>query len=268
MKVLVIYDGSIDAKTALRYGIETVKNQGGELFMLQVFHAHQFIDYDAMPQAEEIARREAARHREEAERIMREEGRGLKTSIILREGNPPSEIIRVATIEHVDVIYATPRYKSIIRKAPCAVSIIPGNIIVPVDNNDGVTAKVDQIATEARSTRSAVVLLGLIPLHLYSSSEKEEMRKITAETTSVVRRMKEMLNTRGIKTRELIHSGYPDEEIVKVANECPVTMIACLTEGQRPSELNKAIAIILQEPDRWKLPVLSMQSVTLMPASD
>jgi nucleotide-binding universal stress UspA family protein len=262
MKVLAAYDGTLDAKITLRYGMEKVKENGGELIVFHVFNANLFLDYDAIPQAEEIARRESARYAEEAERIIREEGRGIKASIILDEGNPEKKMIRCANIENADIIFVPPRYRSIIKNAPCTVSIIPGNVIIPVDNNDYPITKVDQIAKEARAACSKVILLGLIPVNVYSKSEKEEIHKITAETSLIVKRLKEMLNEQGVNTREIIRSGYPDEEIVKVTNEYPVTMIIFLTEWHKPSELSKTINMILEESDRLKMPVLSVPAKT------
>lgn len=260
MKALVAYDGSLNSKTALRYGLEKVRENGDELIVIHVFNRNLFIDYDAIPRAEEIARRESSRYIEEAEKIIKEEGKGVKASIIVDEGDPEKETIEYAKAEDVDIIFSPPRYKSIVKNGPLPVSIIPGNIILPLDNNDDSITKVDEIVKEAQATRSKVILLGLIPVHIYSKWEKAEIDKITAETSLIVKRLKEMLDEKRVETREIMRSGYPDEEIVKVASEYPVAMIIFLTEGHKPSELSKAINIILEESDRLKMPVLSVPS--------
>lgn len=256
MKLLVTYDGTLDAKTALRYGMEKAKENGGDLLILQVFNSNLFIDYDAIPQAKEIARRESSCYADEVEQIIREEGKGIKASIILEEGNPEKIFIRYANTEKIDIMFIQPRYRSIIKKVPCTVSIIPGNIIIPVDNNDDPITKVNRIAKEALATRSKVILLGLIPIHIYSNSEKKEMCKITAETSLIVKRLKDILNGQGIGTREIIRSGYPDEEIIKIVNEYPVTMIMFLNDGRKPSELCKTINIIVEESKNLKMSIL------------
>ena len=56
MKILMIYDGTLQSKTALTYGIGKVRERGGELIVLQVFQSSLFVDYDAGPMAEERAR--------------------------------------------------------------------------------------------------------------------------------------------------------------------------------------------------------------------
>ena len=57
MKVLVAYDGTLQAKDALKYGVEKVKENGGELVALHVFNSNMFVDYDVFG-AEEAGRAE------------------------------------------------------------------------------------------------------------------------------------------------------------------------------------------------------------------
>ena len=258
MRVLVAYDGTLDSKTALRYGLEKIKQNGGDLFVLHVFNSNLFVDYDAIPEAKEIAQRESSRYVKEAEMIIKEEGKGVKVNIIEEEGDPEKETVRYATHENIDIIISPPRYKSIVKKAPCRVSIIPGTILIPLDNEDNSIMTIDQIVKEAKAMSSKVVLLGLVPIHIYGRWEKSEIDKITEEITSVVKNLKKILIEQGVETKEIIRSGYPDEEILKVASENPVSMIIFLTRGHKPSELNKAVTILLDESDRLKMPVLSL----------
>ena len=109
MKALVAYDGTVQAKTALGYGIEKVRRNSGELVVLHVFNNNMFISYDAIPQAEEIARRESARYVAEAERIIKEKGKGIRASIVVEDGNPEKEIIAYAKAENVDIIFSPPQ---------------------------------------------------------------------------------------------------------------------------------------------------------------
>ena len=50
-------------------------------------------------------------------------------------------------------------------------------------------------------------------------------------------------------------AGYPDEEILKAAEEFAVSLIMLPTGGKTPSELTKAAAILLEEPERIRRPV-------------
>jgi len=261
MKVLVAYDGTLHAKVALRYGLEKVRESGGELVALHVFNSDLFIDYDAIPEAEEIARRESLRYIEELEGIIRDEGDGVKARIIVEDGNPEKEILSYAKAENVDILLCPARYKSLVKKSPCRVCIIPGNILVPVENEDSTILKIDLVVKEAKAMHSKVILLGLIPIHIYNKWEKAEIEKIKRETPETIKRIKQVLTEQGIETKDLILSGYPDEEILRVADEYTVSMILFIARGDKPSELNKAVNILLDETNRRKMPILSVHTV-------
>ena len=115
MKVLVAYDGTLQAKEALRYGAQKVKENGGELVALHVFNSSIFIDYDAHPGAVEMARRDSLRFVEEARRLIAENGVLDYARVVSEEGVPSEEIMRYATDKNVDILLCPPRYKSIVR---------------------------------------------------------------------------------------------------------------------------------------------------------
>ena len=115
MKVLVAYDGTLQAKEALRYGSQKVKENGGELVALHVFNSGLFIDYDAHPGAVEMARRDSLRFVEEAKRLIAENGVLDYARVVSEEGVPSEEIMRYATEKNVDILLCPPRYKSVIK---------------------------------------------------------------------------------------------------------------------------------------------------------
>jgi nucleotide-binding universal stress UspA family protein len=114
MKVLVAYDGTMQAKDALKYGVEKVKENGGELVALHVFNSNMFIDYDVFG-AEDTGRAESMRFAAEAKKILGETGKGINARVIFAEGNPEEETINYARENNVDLLLCSPRYKSIIR---------------------------------------------------------------------------------------------------------------------------------------------------------
>ena len=114
MKVLVAYDGTLQAKDALRHGVQKVKEVGGEVVALHVFNSNLFIDYDVFG-AEEAARLEAMRFAAEAKRILAEIGDGVKSRVIVTEGDPEEETMNFAREYNVDLLLCSPGYKSIIR---------------------------------------------------------------------------------------------------------------------------------------------------------
>jgi nucleotide-binding universal stress UspA family protein len=133
MRILAAYDGSLHSRAALTYGLKKVKETGARLIALHVFHRAMFIDYDALPGAEDAARSDALRHAGEAERIIREAGEDLRAKVIIAEGIPEEEIIKHAVEENISVIVCPPRYASIVKKAPCPVSVVPDCIAAPRD---------------------------------------------------------------------------------------------------------------------------------------
>jgi hypothetical protein len=110
---MVAYDGTLQAKEALVYGMKKAQEKGGEVVALHVFNKPQFIDYDAVPGAESAARAEAARFVEEAKTIIRERSAGVKTSLFSTDGNPAETVVRFAKEEKVDVLLCPPAFRSI-----------------------------------------------------------------------------------------------------------------------------------------------------------
>lgn len=114
MKVLVAYDGTLQAKDALKYGVQKVKENGGELVALHVFNSNLFVDYDVFG-AEEAGQAESMRFAAEAKKILGETGKGINARVIFAEGNPEEETISYARENNMDLLLCSPRYKSIIR---------------------------------------------------------------------------------------------------------------------------------------------------------
>ena len=83
MKIMVAYDGTLQAKEALAYGIEKARTKGGEMVALQVFDSPMFADYDATVNTRAAARAEATRFADEAKAIIREKGKKYRARMDL-----------------------------------------------------------------------------------------------------------------------------------------------------------------------------------------
>jgi nucleotide-binding universal stress UspA family protein len=260
MKILSIYDGTIQSKTALRYGLRKAREKGGELTVLQVFKGSMFMDYDAGPRVEEMARIEAERHLRDAEALIHDaDTEGIIVRVVSIEGDTVEEALRYAETWRPDLILSAPRYKTIVKKASCPVHVMPGTILVPADSSDTLLADKRNIIAEAKATGSKVLVLGIVPVHLYSAGEKAELEQVRNETAATVRKITSALSKEGVEVSETIKSGYPDEEILKAAEEYSVSLIMLPAGGKTPSELTKAAAILLDEPERLRLPIQVMQ---------
>src|SRR5512143_3690959 len=193
MKILTIYDGTLQSKTALTYGIGKVRELGGELIVLQVFQSSLFVDYDAGPIAEEMARAEAKQLGKEAINIIAESGPDVRVRMVTEEGDPGEETLSLAESEQTDLILASPRYRSIVKSAPCPVHVIPGTILLPVDNSNRLMADLDYIVSEAKATGSKITLLGVVPVHLYGMEEKKELELVRKGTDAEVEKIKKII---------------------------------------------------------------------------
>lgn len=256
MNILVAYDGTLHAKKALRYGIGKARaSGGGTLTVLQVFDRTMFVDYDAGPRAEELARSESARQLDEAKQIASESAADITVAFITDEGPASERIAFHAGTVRPDLVLAPPRYRDIAAVLTCPVTVVPGTILVPVDSINSPAAAVDTIVQEANATGSKVLVLGVVPVHLYSREEKKELERVQKKTTSCVKELKKTLAGRGIEVLEALRSGYPDEEILKAAAEHAVSLILLPSGSTTPSELSKAASILLDESERLKWPV-------------
>ena len=116
MKIMVAYDGTLQAKEALVYGMDKARETNGEVIALHVFNSRMFIDYDAHIDAEAAAKNDSARFVEEAKALIREKGQGVRTSLFTTEGNPEEEVVNFAKEKKVDVLLCPPKFKTIINK--------------------------------------------------------------------------------------------------------------------------------------------------------
>jgi len=121
MKIMVAYDGTLQAKEALVYGMDKAREKGGEVVALHVFNNNLFIDYDANVDAEAMARRESAQFVEEAKSLIREKGAGIRTSLFTTEGNPEEQIMSFAKEKNADILLCPPKFKGIINRYQRAV---------------------------------------------------------------------------------------------------------------------------------------------------
>jgi hypothetical protein len=116
MEVLLAYDGSLEAKDILRAWVHKEQNSGNRLAVLPVFNKGLFVDYDAIPAAEEMATQEFFRGITEAREIILEAGAKICARIVEKEGVPKHQILRYAETRNVDMLLCPKRYKPILRK--------------------------------------------------------------------------------------------------------------------------------------------------------
>lgn len=254
MKILIAYDGTIQAKKAISYGISRVREADGELTMLQVFDRERFVDYDAGPSAEAAARREAAGQLDEAMRMLSEQAVGIAVQVLTADGDPVVVLAEHAAKEKPDLVVAPRRYASLIRKVACPVALVPGTVLVPVDSAGA--ADLELVLRETRALSGTVLLVGIVPVHLFGKEEKSERAAVRKATEQALKGLRSDLEKSGVETKSVLRDGYPDEVILAVAEEHAVSLILLPTGGTTPSELSKAAAILQDEESTVPWPML------------
>ncbi len=264
MKIIVVYDGTVHAKRAFRYGLSRCAEKGGEVVLLSVFDQGLFVDYDAGLAAQDRARQEFMQQVVEAKALAHDEQPRVSVRFITEEGDPDAIAARLAGSEEADLILAPPRRKGLAKTAPVPVQVIPGTILVPVDNACPAPGTVEHVVREALARASDVVVLGIVPVHLYSSSEKKELAGVKKRTADCVRKTKKLIHERGIAVADATRAGFPDEEILKAADSHDASLIILPAGSAVPSELSKAASVLLDEHRRHRRTLLLLPAETAL----
>ena len=116
MKVLLAYDGSLQAKNILREMLQKDRESRNRLIVLHVFNSGLFVGYDAIPGIEEKARRGSSRSIAEARQIILDAGARIYARIVEEDGVPEEEIIRYVETEGIDMLFCPKRFMSLMRR--------------------------------------------------------------------------------------------------------------------------------------------------------
>jgi len=262
MNILVLLDGGFQEETTLRYALYRAQPQRDTIFILSVFSEGMLYYYDAMPMVKDMLRRDIKSHIDRAIKIVREQGKGIGAYVLEEDGKLHKVLERVIKREAIDIIYAPPSYKAAFNsRINCPLAIIPGTILIPLDHEELPTDSVNALVIEAKMAASAVHLLGIVPIHIYSVNERKELEVITKKTTDNVKSIGKRLIRSHIQCSEALCAGFPDEEIIKAFKERAASIILFAQGHDRPSELNKAFNLLLQERDALKLPIFSLSDL-------
>lgn len=258
MKILVLHDGTINARKAVAYALSKTQGSSSETVVLHVFNASVFLDYDGGPHALELGRRESLRHLDELKKFIAEQGASQRVRILSEEGDPGDLAVRAAAMERPDLVLVPERLRSLVNVLAAPVSTVPGTILFPVDSGSELPAILGDVIREAKALAARVVVLGILPVHLYSRSEQKELEELKRTTVARLKNARKALQSEGIDSSDVLREGYPDEEILKAAEEFNASLVMVPSGGATPSELAKAASILRDEPERVRMPVLSL----------
>lgn len=265
MKILCLYDGSLHARTALAYARRKAAAAEDEVVVLHVFNPNVYIDYDAGPNAVELGRTESKRYLEDLKSFIAKDEASSPSAvrIVTDERDPADLLSRYADAENPDLVLVPEKYRTLARSVAAPVTAVPGVILFPFDGSTELSAILDAVLREARELSARVVLLGVVPIHMYSRSEKAELDRVRKTTRTSLHAVEKAIRAEGIMAEVVIREGYPDEEILNATEEFGASLVMVPSGGATPSELAKAASIILEKKGRLRRPLLLIPGKTL-----
>lgn len=121
MKVMVAYNGSPDAQTALAYGLNKAHDMGGELIVFHTLRESSFLDmYGILPPTDDafqrilLVKKDTLTHRS---------GRKIVTTFVFAVVDSCDDILRYAGQAQADLIVVPPELEELLEKACCLVDV-------------------------------------------------------------------------------------------------------------------------------------------------
>lgn len=124
MKVMVIYDGSPDARAALAYGVKKAKASGGELLAYHLLRHAVFHDDEGMLRTNEESLQDSLRRAETVNTLVDRKGCKIRTTIAFTLSKSSLDILRDAAKAEADLIVAPSEFEILLEKACCLVDIV------------------------------------------------------------------------------------------------------------------------------------------------
>ncbi len=124
MRILAAYDGTLNAKDVLRYGLYRIRKSGGELKVLHMLDSAILKDFEEFDAYASLTN-EAARHLDEARKIVDESGKGHQVEFISCECGLAHELMPYAEEGRFDLILVPQKFAGIARNSLSRVSVVP-----------------------------------------------------------------------------------------------------------------------------------------------
>jgi nucleotide-binding universal stress UspA family protein len=246
MRILLATDGSSHSRRATRWLRDLAMPAGATVTVLAVAVLDE-PPRDAQTMTE-LRAAIARKARGVAERAAQTLGRRWRqVEVVIREGDPRVEIVRVADEMHVELIVLGARGLGRVnrfligstslaaaRYATCPVAIVRGRphktkrVLVPIDGSSGSRAALRFISVSELEHDSRVTLLHVLPRGL-----GEDERKQHAEAETLLREAGATLAESRRSIDHLVAAGDPAREIVKIARSRDVDLIILGARGLR-----------------------------------
>ena len=261
-KILVTLDGSKLAEVALPYAEELAGRLGSEVTLIYVsesaedpnHYMHQFY----IRQMVEATQRAAERYLKKAE------GKAIKVESAMLGGHPAEEIVDYAEKEDIGlivmathgrsgirrwslgsvadkVVRATKRPVALIRTKDARTDVrekgMLNKALVPLDGSKESEAVLPYIEELASKLKGEIVLLCMLGLdyEIYQVEQLKQLESLKISTRDYIERVVARLKQKGIAVNAEFRIGLPGteaEEIIKLADEICVDMVAMSTHGR------------------------------------
>lgn len=256
-RIVLGYDDSEPSKAALREASLWAHRHGGKLFLVHAvyFDSEEF----AIPPAQiEKGVENAIRFcRDAKETTSAECGLTDRVEALVREGEAPDVLAKIAETERADLIALGTFGKSalkrllvgsvtseVILKAPCDVLVVKrpcsactgsyASILVAFDRSESSKKALVRAAELARTEKAALTILYVIPRYeemvefLRTGAMDEDLR---AAAEKVLAEAKEIASVPGLDVRTRIGEGHAADEILSTARKLENDLIVMGTYG-------------------------------------
>jgi CheY-like chemotaxis protein len=205
MKILVAYDGTLNAKDVLRYGLYRIKTSGGELKVLHMLDDSSLKDYEEFDCYRTLAD-EAGRRLDEARKIIAESGKASQVELVSCECGLEQELIDCAQEGRFDRILVPQKFAGIARDSLSRVSVVPRDYstfkVLVVDDEVAFANALSQ-RLNLKNFRTEVVTRG-----------EQALEYIEKETPDIVLLDLRMPGMDGIDVLKNIKALYPEIQVI------------------------------------------------------
>ena len=256
-RIIVGYDGSDPSKAALKESSLWASKHGGKVLLVHGVYFDQE-EFAIPPSLMEKRVAEASRILAEARgTASKDHGLDGRVEVMVREGEPPDVIAKIAAAEKADLIALGTFGRSglkkllvgsvtaeVILKAPCDVLVVKrpcdscigtySSILVPFDGSEFSKRALGRAIDLAKSEGAKLTVLYVIPryeemVEFFRTGSIE--RSLRAAAEKVVESAQKIASDRGVQAAAEIGEGHAADEIVRRVSELANGLVVMGTHG-------------------------------------
>ncbi len=205
MRILAAYDGTLNAKDVLRYGLYRIRKSGGELKVLHMLDSEILKDFEEFEACASLMN-EAARNLEEARKIVDESGKGRQVEFISCKCGLAHELMSYAEEGRFDLILVPQKFAGVARSSLSRVSIVPRDYstfkVLLVDDESAFASALSQ-RLNLKNFRTEVVTRG-----------EQAIEYVEREMPDIVLLDLRMPGMDGLDVLKNIKASHPEVQVI------------------------------------------------------